>query len=134
MILGCDVWLGVCSQRQPPVYVFAAEDPGYTDNRGTVGRLRIHGCPTFEHWLECGLYRTLLVAAARLGLITVAENSVVRLDWKTIMREESDSHAFAGPPFCRTRWLSAWYAIADRFTGRKYSACHHPSSGGSPRR
>lgn len=86
-------------------------------------RLEIPGCPTFEHWLECRLYRPFLIALARIGFITVPENGYVRLDADTILRRIPDGKAFFGPAFCRRRWAEG-AQVFPRALWRDI-ICHH---------
>ena len=117
LILGCDVWLDVITRQQPPVYLYAGEHPGFQVMNHEPHALHLKYCPTFEHWLECRLYRNLVRAAARIGFITVAEGSYLRLDRRTILREEDDGDLVYGPAFHRGRWRNGWDAFRLIFSG-----------------
>lgn len=124
LIFGARLWIGVLSNRQPPLTVLASFWPWKTGSKpGNPKPLIIPGCPTFEHWLDCRLYRTALCAAARLGLITVEEASPLRLDAGTILRREADGSASRGRPFCRARWKDAAKGIMGRMFSK--GRCHH---------
>lgn len=117
ILTGARIWIGVMGHRQPPITVLASHWPWTVGPRATTpARLRIPGCPTFEHWLECKLYRTALAFSARLGLICIEEGSVLRLDAGTILRREKDGGAFMGHPFSKARWKLAFQVIKDRMT------------------
>ncbi len=125
ILFGARLWIGVLGDRQPPLIVMASYWPWTVGPKATRPRhLRIPGCPTFEHWIDCCLYRTALAVASRLGIICVEEGAELRLDRATILRRERDGAAtMFGRPFSRERWKLAAAAIKDRFT--LTPRCHH---------
>ena len=78
-----------------------------------------------EHLMICRLYRGLLCAIKRIGLITIPEGEIIRLDYDTVFRRLPDGGRIFGPPLCWKRWVWAWDAVCMTFTISDHLFCKH---------